>query len=160
MSNWWSRTIPTKLFLVGAMLLAAAAVPAWAALGGDVASIQADQIHMQGTRKTIAAQSYTVHEIQDASGIVVREYASSSGTVFAVAWHGAWPPDMRQILGSYFEQYVQAAKAQSESRMGRRPLSIDQPGLVAEFGGHARAFSGKAYVPAMLPQGVRPEDIQ
>jgi Protein of unknown function (DUF2844) len=63
-------------------------------------------------------------------------------------------------LGSYFEQYVQAAKAQSAARMGRRPLMIEQPGLVVQSGGHPRAFSGKAYVPDMLPTGVRAEDIQ
>lgn len=107
-----------------------------------------------------AKQSYTVYEIRAATGTVVREYASPTGTVFAVAWQGPWLPDMRQLLGTYFEQYAQAAKAQSGTRMGRRPLMIEQPGLVVESGGHPRAFSGKAYVPEMLPQGVRAEDLQ
>jgi uncharacterized protein DUF2844 len=148
------------LITCAAIMVLASAFPAWGALGGDVASVQADQAHMQGTRQTIPAQSYTVHEIQAATGEVVREYVSSAGTVFAVAWHGPWLPDMRQVLGSYFEQYTQAAKAQSGTRMGRRPLVIEQPGLVVESGGHLRAFSGKAYVPDMLPTGVRAEDIQ
>jgi len=144
--------------IAGGCLVAAS--PSWGSLGGDASSIQADQMHMQGSRRITAAESYTVHEIQVADGTVVREYASPEGKVFAVAWHGPWPPDMRQLLGNYFEQYVQAAKAQSAARMGRRPLMIEQPGLVVQHGGHPRAFSGKAYVPEMLPQGVRAEDLQ
>ena len=143
-----------------ALVLLVAALPVWASLGGDASSVQTDQVHMQGTRQTTTTQSYTVSEIRAATGTVVREYASSTGTVFAIAWHGPWPPDMHQLLGSYFEQYVQAAKAQSAARMGRRPLMIEQPGLVVQSGGHPRAFSGKAYVPEMLPQGVRAEDLQ
>jgi hypothetical protein len=143
MSTQYSGSIKSRFLAVGTALIAVgAALPAWASLGGDTASIQADQVHMQGTRQMIAAQSYTVHEIQAANGTVVREYVSSSGKVFAVAWHGPWLPDMRQLLGSYFDQYIQATKAQSGSRMGRRPLMIEQPGLVVESGGHLRAFSG------------------
>ncbi len=143
-----------------ALVILAAACPAWAALGGDMASIQADQIHMQGTRRMIAAESYTVHEIQAATGTVVREYVSADGKVFAVAWHGPWLPDMRQILGTYFEQYAQAVQSQNSGRMGRRPVMIEQPGLVVQIGGHMRAFTGRAYVPERLPSGARVEDIQ
>jgi len=125
-----------------------------------MASIQADQVHMQGTRRMIAAESYTVHEIQAATGTVVREYVSADGKVFAVAWHGPWLPDMRQILGTYFEQYAQAMQSQSNGRMGRRPVTIEQPGLVVQIGGHMRAFAGRAYVPERLPSGARVEDIQ
>jgi hypothetical protein len=156
----WSST-KSRLRMAGmGLIILVAAFPAWAALGGDTASIQGDQLQMQGTRQTISAPSYTVHEIQAATGVVVREYVSSSGMVFGVAWHGPWLPDLRQLLGSYFEQYVQAAKAQSGAGMRRRPLMIEQPGLVVQSGGHLRAFSGKAYVPDMLPTGVRAEDIQ
>jgi len=142
------------------LVILVAALPVWASLGGDASSVQTDQLRMQGTRQTTTTQSYTVYEIRAATGTVVREYASSTGTVFAIAWHGPWPPDMRQLLGSYFEQYAQAAKAQNGPRMGRRPLMIEQAGLVVERGGHPRAFSGRAYVLDMLPRGVRAEDIQ
>ena len=142
------------------VVILVAALPVRASLGGDASSVQADQLHMQGTRTMKAADSYTVHEIQGASGTVVREFVTAEGKVCAVAWHGPWPPDMRQLLGNYFEQYVQAAKAQSGARMGRRPLMIEQPGLVVQVGGHPRAFSGMAYIPGMLPAGIRAEDIQ
>jgi hypothetical protein len=142
-----------------------AAFPAWGALGGDVTTVQADQLHMQGSIRTSAATAaYTVHEIQSPAGTVVREYVSSAGEsagkVFGVAWQGQWPPDMRQLLGSYFDQYVQAAKAQSSDRFRRRPMMIELPGLVVEVGGHPRAFTGRAFVPGMLPTGIRAEDIR
>jgi hypothetical protein len=146
--------------LVGIVVLMLSAFPAWAALGGNVASVQADQIHMQGSLRTTATASYTVHEIQAASGTAVREYVSADGTVFAVAWQGAWPPDMRQLLGSYFDQYAQAAKTQKAARMGRRPLTIELPGLVVQTSGHPRSFMGRAYVPGMLPSGIRAEEIR
>jgi Protein of unknown function (DUF2844) len=156
-----SESVRSRVLVAGVALLGLVlALPAWASLGGDTASIEADQIHLQGTRKMIAAQNYTVHEIQAPGGAVVREYVSSSGKVFAVAWHGPWPPDLHQLLGSYSEQYVQAVKAQSGTRMGRRPLIVEQPGLVVHSGGHPRAFAGMAYVPENLPQGLRAEDIQ
>jgi hypothetical protein len=146
--------------LLAAVIFLVTAFPAWASLGGDARSIEADQVRMQGTRRMMAAQSYTVHEIQTATGTVVREYVSSQGTVFAVAWHGPWLPDLRQLLGSYFEQYARAAQSQNMVRTGRGPLLIDAPGLVVQHGGYSRSSTGRAYVPEMLPAGVHAEEIQ
>ncbi|MGC1645881.1 MAG: DUF2844 domain-containing protein [Candidatus Sulfotelmatobacter sp.] len=134
--------------------------PAFAALGEPASSVQADQAHMQGTLRTTQAQAYTIHEIRAATGTIVREYVSSSGRVFAVAWQGPWPPDMRQILGSYFEQYQQAVQAETTPRAGRKPLRIEQPGFVVHAGGHMRSYAGHAYIPDMLPQGVNAEEIR
>jgi hypothetical protein len=115
---------------------------------------------MQGSRTTKAAESYTVHEIQAATGTVVREFLSPEGKVFAVAWNGPRLPDLRQLLGSYFEPYRAAIQSRSGVRMARRPVVIDQPGLVVQIGGHIGAFSGRAYVPEMLPSSVRAQDLQ
>lgn len=83
---------------------------------------------MLGSLRSTQTQAYAVHEIQAATGTVVREYVSGSGKVFAVAWQGPWPPDMRQILAGYFDQYERAARTQVSSRAGRRPLM----GIVSE----------------------------
>jgi hypothetical protein len=161
MSHLQAYSIKSRLALGATVLvILATALPAWASLGGDAASIQADQLHMQGSRTTKAADAYTVHEIQAATGTVVREYLSPEGKVFALAWNGPRLPDLRQVLGSYFEQYRAAVQSQSGPRMARRPVMIDQPGLVVQIGGHVGAFSGRAYVPEMLPSGVRAEEIQ
>jgi Protein of unknown function (DUF2844) len=167
MSKQYSASIGSRLLTAGTgLMILVGAFPAWASLGGDVSTIQADQVQLQGTRRVVTAQSstgqaYTVHEIQTANGTVVREYLSSSGMVFGLAWRGHWPPNMRQLLGSYAEPYTQAVNAQQKnSRPGRRPLVVEQPGLVVQMGGHPRAFAGMAYIPDMLPQGVKAEDIQ
>ena len=153
-----TRTVLTGAGLVSLML--ASAFPLWGSLGGDISSVQADQVHMQGSLKATANTAYAVHEIQGANGTAVREYVSNGGKVFGIAWQGPWHPDMRQLLGNYFNQYLQAVKAQNEGHIRRGPLTIQLPGLVVEMGGHPRSFVGRAYVPEMMPEGVRAEDIR
>lgn len=149
-----------RVVLAGGLLLCVGlAVPSWASLGGNASTVQADQMHMQGTMRTTTVDGYSVKEIQNSNGIVVREYIAA-GKVFAVAWQGPWPPDMRQLLGNYFDQYMEAAKAQASARVGRRPMMINQPGLVVEIGGHPRAYAGRAYLPDQLPSGVTTEAIR
>lgn len=146
--------------IISAMMLMIS-IPAFAGLGENASSALADQAHMQGTLRTTQSAGYMVHEITAATGVVVREYVSpATGKIFAVAWQGAWPPDMRQILANYFAQYQQAAQVQTNSHVGRRPLLISQPGLVVESGGHMRSFAGRAYIPGMLPEGVKAEAIR
>jgi outer membrane receptor for ferric coprogen and ferric-rhodotorulic acid len=147
---------------LAAIILILTALPAFAALGEDAGSVQADQARMQASLRTTQAQAYTVQEIQAPTGIIIREYISpATGKVFAVAWQGPWPPNMQQILASYFDQFQQAAQAQAgTARAIRRPLMISLPGLVVQSGGHMRSFSGRAYVPDMLPQGVTAEAIR
>ena len=131
-----------------------------ASLGGDVTSVRADQAKMQGTVRTSSGKAYTLHEIQTATGVAVKEYVSPVGKVFAVTWNGPFHPDLRQLLGVYYDEYTQAVQSQRAQRRGRGPLLIQHPGLVVQISGHMRSFAGKAYVPQQLPAGVRAEDIQ
>jgi hypothetical protein len=138
-------------------------VPALASLGGNAGSIQADTAHMNANMTRTAGDTYETHQLQSPTGTVVTEYLSSSGTVFAVTWHGPFMPDMQQILGSYFQQYSAALSSQASSqprRYGRHPLDIRQPGIVVQTGGHMRAHSGRVYIPALTPEGVSPEQLQ
>ena len=166
--NSLSRSFPnSKTWFLGlvwagtGILLSLAAVsPAWGSLGGDAASVQADQVQLQGTLQSTSTAAYTVQEIQCANGAVVREYVSPQGKVFGIAWHGAWPPDMRQLLGSYFDQFMQASKAQPAGRTERRAVTIRQPGLVVQMAGHPRSFTGRAYLPDQMPSSVTAEAIR
>jgi hypothetical protein len=138
-------------------------VPAMASLGGNVGSIQADGAHMNANVTRTAGDTYETHQLQSPTGTVVTEYLSSSGTVFAVTWHGPFMPDMQQILGSYFQQYSAALSSQASSQprqYGRHPLDIRQPGMVVQTGGHMRAHWGRVYIPALTPAGVSPEQLQ
>jgi len=144
----------TSLLLLGFL----GSAPAFAVLGGDASSVQADQVHFRATLKTTNVEAYTVHEMQVPGGPLVREYVSLDGRVFAVAWQGPAHPDLRQLFGTYFDQYQQAARQAHQP--GRRALDIQQPGLIVQSGGHMRAFFGRAYIPDMVPAGVRTEDIR
>ena len=131
-----------------------------ASLGGDVTSVRADHAKMQGTLRTSTGNAYTLHQIQTATGVAVKEYVSPVGKVFAVTWNGPFHPDLRQLLGAYYDEYTQAVQSQRAQRRGRGPLLIQHAGLVVQISGHMRSFAGKAYVPQQLPAGVRAEDIQ
>jgi|HubBroStandDraft_2_1064218.scaffolds.fasta_scaffold00280_8 hypothetical protein len=133
---------------------------AFATLGGSLDSVQADQAHLKANIKTTEGGAYTVHELRTPTDIVVREYVSPGGRVFGIAWRGPFIPDMQQLLGSYFRQYVLAAKAERERHVGRAPLSIQQEGLVVQTGGHMRAYFGRAYDPELLPAGASPDDVR
>jgi hypothetical protein len=149
-------------WLVAAVALAALmgfSLPASASLGGHAGSVESDRARMNGSLRVTPHDSYEVHEIQAPGGSVVDEYISAAGTVFAVAWHGQFPPPMEQILGTYFEQFSAALQARPKM-YGHRPLNIREQGLVVETGGHMRAHFGRAYDPSLLPQGFAVHEIQ
>ena len=131
--------------------------PAWAGLGGDAASVQSDQIQFQGTLRSTDTGQYTIHEITASTGVLVREYMSPSGSVFAIAFNGPVLPDFKQLLGAYYDRYVQA---QHSNQYGHRPLAIQDGDFVLQITGRMRAFRGVAYLPNLAPVGVRAEEIR
>jgi hypothetical protein len=134
-----------------AAVLLVAAGPGRAALGGDETSIQADRIRLKGAVSTRQMPQFAMHDIAPPGGASVRQYVSPAGKVFAVAWQGPAMPDLRQLLGPHFDRYVAAAK---DKRVKRAPVVIRESTLVLVSGGHPRAFSGRAYVPDLVPQDV------
>jgi hypothetical protein len=100
---------------------------------------------------------YDVHEIQTPA-MLIHEYVSAQGKVFAVTWHGTGLPDLAQLLGSYYS--AQLAQAQT-----RRPhynhhhLRIETREVVMQSDAYLRSRSGRAWVPALFPQSLSPKDI-
>lgn len=154
----WLRAAAAGAVLLGFSL------PASASLGGNASTVEADRAQMSASVQVTQHNSYAVHEMQAPGGTVVDEYVSPQGTVFAVSWHGQFPPPMQQILGTYFQKYSAALQAQSSQTQpkiyGHRPLNIQQDGLVVQTSGHMRAHVGRAYIPDLLPQGVTVSQIQ
>lgn len=137
------------------------ALPAAASLGGTVDSVETDRAQMKATARVTATNAaYTVHEIQTPNGTIVREYVTSGGQVFAVSWRGPARPNLQQLFGSYFDQYVLAAKQAKLQQPGHGPGSIQEPNLVVHSGGHMRFYFGKAYIPQMVPDGVQVDALQ
>jgi Protein of unknown function (DUF2844) len=134
------------------------AAPAFAALGGDTTSVQADLVKMKGALRMTSTAGYTVHEITTPAGTVVREYLSPGDKVFAVSWRGPLIPDLRQMLGDYYGQFAQAASAPHIG--GHSHLAVEQPGLVVQSSGRMRAFFGRAWAPDLVPQNFSVNDIK
>lgn len=132
-----------------------------AALGGTETSVQSDRQHMKAKLQIKNSQNYTLHEMTEPAGTIVKEYVSAEGKVFAVVWRGPFLPDLRQLFGDYFQKYSEAVQARNANLpRARGPLYIQQPGLVVQTGGHMRAYFGIAYIPDLVPQGVAIKDLQ
>lgn len=147
------------LFLVSAVLLLLVPGKTFAGLGQRESSVENDVKSFSSSRHTMVEKTnFTVHEI--ASGtITIREYVSSSGTVFGIAWAGDRHPDLSALLGEYFPDFAETSKKAPAVR-GRRPFSVvTGDKVVVEKSGHMRAVQGKAYAPELLPPGVTASDI-
>ena|SRR5579885_1885970 len=155
----WSSALSKWAFRCGILLLATI-VPAqaFAALGSSAASIREDQSRMNARVTVIQAQSYSVHILKSDIGVLVREYVSADGRVFAISWRGPFMPEMKLILGSYFREYRSALISQPR-QMRRSFVRLTRSTLVVESVGHLRDYSGKAYDPTLIPSGVTPDEL-
>jgi Protein of unknown function (DUF2844) len=153
--------VPIRLILLRCTALVAIlflwTLPSFAALGEDVSSVQSDQVHMKAAGRVIPGQFYSIHEMQAPTGTAIREFVSPAGTVFAVAWQGPSTPDLRQLLGTHFDEFIQAAQS-SSSRRGRG-RHIETGDLVFDSGGHMRFLVGRAFLRSKVPSGADPNAI-
>ena len=143
------------------MVLASAILPsAWGALGQSATTVEADRVKLNGQHQRRGGTGYSIERIT-AAGMEIDEYVSSDGVVFAVVWKGTGVPDLKLLLGEYFEEYrEEVAAARSRTPRVREPFKMKSGRLVVERAGHSRSLWGRAYLPSQLPPGVRPEDIQ
>jgi hypothetical protein len=152
-------TVPTCC-LAGTWLMLCLPVTVFAHLGGDGTSVHDDGAALSGQLRTTSMLQYDAHELTLPSGTVVHEYVSRSGAVFAISWQGPLPPDLSQLLGTYFPRFTDAASAAIQAQHGlQRQLSSVQPDFVVQSVAHLRSFRGKAYVPALVPEGVAVEQL-
>ena len=145
------RSLRGVLLLV--VVLPAWTLPAHAGLGGDAASVLADATEMHATVNSVSQQLYTIEEMTAEPGMRVREYLNREGIVFAVNWAGPVLPDLQRLLGTHYAEYTAALLASNHSGL-QRSVRVSTGDLVVESGGHLRAYSGRAYLPALLPAGV------
>ena len=153
------RTDVLFVALVFLVAMVATAHQVQAALGESVDSVESDRKALSAERGVITAHhEYTVHQVGSDSTIV-REYVSTSGIVFAVAWNGLVHPDLAQLLGSYAGEYERGLE-QSPREPGSRRLRVKTNQIVVEKWGHMRNLQGRAYVPALIPSGVSVDEIK
>jgi hypothetical protein len=129
---------------------------AFGALGQDISSVPSDAARMKASVNLLPGAVYSTHEMRLSTGTTVREFASPAGQVFGVSWQGPSVPDLRQLLGSYFEQYLQAAES---SPRQHRVVHIETGDLVFESGGHMGFIVGRAYLRSKLPDGATADAV-
>src|SRR5437763_11662982 len=142
------------VLLISSLLVCSSA---FAVLGQDIASVQSDGAHLKAAVRILPGRNYLIHELRATSGTAVKEFVSPAGYVFGVSWQGPTAPDLRQLLGEYFDQYTQAV--QTARRVARRVVHIETGDLIFESGGHMRFIVGRAYLRSKLPDGVGADAI-
>jgi hypothetical protein len=136
--------------LPACVVLASLAVttPASATLGEDVASVALNHANLGGAlRVTTIGQGPggERHELTLPSGVVVRQYVAA-GVVYAIAWSGPRAPDLRELLGSRFSKLSLGH--------GHHVMSLQADDFRVEAMAHRGSFTGRAWVPSLVPAGV------
>lgn len=147
------------IFLGLFLTVFATAVQVQATLGESVDSVASDQKALSATHRTAkTSKTYTIHEMRTET-LTVREYVSPSGVVFGIAWNGLTHPDLTPLLGSHHNEY-QKAIGHANRQPGHRHVTVKTEGVVVEKWGHMRNLQGRAYAPALIPQGVSVDEIK
>jgi hypothetical protein len=133
------------------------AQPSQAALGLGLAALSGVESSSTQSFSTGLA-AYSVRQSLLSGGTSVSEYVTANNRVFAVAWEGPFLPDLKQMLGTYFQAAV--TEAQRAPKAGRARLGVEQPDVVIESQGRMRAFHGRAWLPQLLPAGFDTDGLK
>jgi len=146
--------------LAGVASFAICESSAQAALGGKIDSLQIEASALRGQLSSTASTStYTTQVITLPTGTTVREYANAAGQVFAVSWSGPRPPDLSQLLGTHFSEFKASLQTASHSDLHRH-VQVQTSQMRYVGGGRLNNMHGTAWLPAAMPTGVSPEDLQ
>jgi Protein of unknown function (DUF2844) len=130
-----------------------------ASLAGDAASVLDDASGLHGVVQASILQQFEIQEIVTDNGMRVREFLNRDGIVFAVTWAGPVMPDLQRLLGAQFAVYTAALVARDHLGV-HRSVRVASSGLVVESDGHLRAYVGRAYLPAMIPNDVSTAELR
>lgn len=150
-------------FILAALAFALASPPALAVLGETLALPDAGRAQAAAAPRSALSAGVQVVERASGDGGMIREYVSAQGIVFAVAWNTRFKPKLDGLLGRYHAGY-QAAAAQALARPGRagiqRQATLHAQDLVVQSNGFLNTFTGRAWVPSLLPAGFDPATIR
>jgi hypothetical protein len=145
-----------SMFVVGALTALISLPKAHAAVGDDVSVVAADQARLQASLRIVPVKSYAIHELTSPAGATIREYVAKTGKVFAVSWSGGWRPNLRDIMGSRYDQYLEAMRGK---RRARGPVHIELPGMVVSMGSYLRNFWGHVVLTDLAPTDWQEETM-
>lgn len=131
----------------------------YAGLGDGVKNINDDKALFKAqSLKVIQKGKFSIHEL-DVPEYKIREYVNSDQKVFAISWSGFTHPQMKQILSSYYDEFVEVAQKQKRTH-GQRFRVIKTKNLTVMISGHMRNLKGKAFLHKGLPLGLSAYEIR
>jgi hypothetical protein len=131
----------------------------YAGLGDEVRKVNDDKVLFKSqSLKITKKEKFSIHELQ-VPEYKIREYVNSDRKVFAVARSGFTHPQMKQILYSYYDEFLEAAQKQKRTH-GKRFRVVKTKNLTVMISGHMRNLKGKAYLHEGLPLGVNSYEIR
>jgi hypothetical protein len=139
-----------SLLWASALLFVGVPREARAALGDDVSAVAKDQARLRASLHIKPMNGYAIHELTSPTGTTVREYVGKQGKVFGVSWSGGFRPNLRDLMGSHYDQLIAGSRGRTRAR---GPVRIELPGMVVVMGGHLRTFWGHAYLTDLAPAG-------
>lgn len=101
---------------------------------------------------------FTTHEYEE-RGNTVKEFADKEGVVFAVSWQGVSKPNLNNLFGTYFNEYKEGLD-EVPKQYGVKTVNFKTSKMVVRRSGRMRDMRGFVYIPALVPAGVRIEDLQ
>lgn len=151
-----------RLAAVAAML-ATGLPPAHAVLGETMTLPSAARAQAAAAPRTALPAGGQVVERASGDGGTIREYVSAQGIVFAVAWNTRFKPRLDGLLGRYHAGYA-AAASQALARPGRpgiqRQATLHADDLVVQSNAFLNTFTGRAWVPSLVPAGFDPASLR
>ena len=93
-----------------------------------------------------------MREVDSVSGVTLTEYVNANNQVFAVAWSGNRIPDLKNVFGSYFDEYSNAWNYRRS--LGLHTVHLETPNLTADVSGVNGRSHGLVWVPSLVPPGV------
>lgn len=110
-------------------------------------------------QRSTAAAGYALRETVLDTGTTVQELVRPDGVVFAVLWSGPVLPDLSTLLGSYDSDFDAHLRQRRAQQLRGGTVAFSGARLVLRSSGRMRDFSGHAYAPALVPAGVRMQDL-
>lgn len=118
-----------------------------AELGGNIDSILSEQKTFNSQLSNTQQGGITIYTQTLPSDVVVQEYLSSNGSIFAITWSGPSLPNLQSLLGVYFKDYLAAIKE------ARRSVYLANENVIIQSSGMMGAFQGFAFLPKLAPAG-------
>lgn len=102
--------------------------------------------------------NYKVYEFKTTQ-YILKQYTTTDGTVFAVSWRGDKIPNLKNVLGKYYDEFKNAELNGQINREPRRSLNIKTEKLIFNMSGHIHNKKGSAYDPKLVPSTFKMENI-